>query len=95
MGDPLKGWTRQDAVLTDPFGMKDPMVCRHVPWTGARRGCAGVPAYPAAEDDFHIVRTTDVEVVGNEGFEEPAGEPRCLEHDGARDLDLGIDTSHQ
>jgi hypothetical protein len=31
--DPLKGWTRKDATLTDPFSIQDPLVA----CTGLRR----------------------------------------------------------
>jgi hypothetical protein len=45
-------------------------------------------ADPATEDDPHLFRAADVEVVGAQRLEEPPGLPRRVEHDGARDLDL-------
>lgn len=54
---------------------------------GAERA-EGVAADASAEDDFDVVGSAEVEVVDDEGFEEAAGVPRLVEHDGAGDLDL-------
>jgi hypothetical protein len=40
------------------------------------------------EDDLHLLGTADVEVVGAQCLEEPAGLAGCVEHEGAGDLDL-------
>jgi len=48
----------------------------------------GRGADPAPEDDLHLLRAADVEVVGAQRLEEPPGMRRCGEHDGPRDLDL-------
>src|SRR6266536_1842538 len=39
-------------------------------------GAGGVAADPAGEDDLDVVRAADVEVVGDQGLEEPAGVAR-------------------
>ena len=51
-------------------------------------GSPGVAADPAAEDDLHVVRAADVEVVGDQRLEETAGMAGGVEDDGAGDLDL-------
>ncbi|MEW2386126.1 hypothetical protein AB0873_29140 [Micromonospora sp. NPDC047707] len=140
--DPLKGWTREDAALTDTFSLQDSPVAgtglglqvvevvqaglaaqvagavddgldahgaavfevlldagvpvEHVEQDvavvaavdGGAERADGVAAYPAAEDDFDVVESAEVEVVGDEGFEEAAGVAGCVEYDGAGDLDL-------
>lgn len=48
----------------------------------------GVGAHPAAEDDLHLLRTPDIEVVHQQRLEERPGTPRGVEHHGAGDLDL-------
>ena len=48
----------------------------------------GVAADLASEDDLHVVRPADVEVVGDQRLEEAAGMARGIEHDGAGDLHL-------
>ncbi len=40
------------------------------------------------KDDLHVVRATEVEIVGDQRFEEPAGVAGCIEDDGAGELDL-------
>ena len=49
-----------------------------------RDRAAGAPV----EDDLELLGAADVEVVGNEGFEEGSGVPGRGEHQGAGDLDL-------
>jgi hypothetical protein len=48
----------------------------------------GAAALAAFEDQLDQFRAADVEVVGDQGLEEPAGPPRRVEHQGARGLDL-------
>jgi len=55
---------------------------------GGPEGAPGVAADLAAEDDLHVGGPAEVEVVGDERFEEAAGVAGCVEHDGAGDLDL-------
>ena len=43
----------------------------------------GVAADLAGEDDLHVVRPADVQVVGDQRLEEPAGMAGCVEDDGA------------
>jgi hypothetical protein len=43
---------------------------------------------PPPEDDLHLLRSADVKVVGAQRLKEPPGMARCVEHDGARDLNL-------
>ena len=50
--------------------------------------CLGAAALAAFEDQLDQLRAADVEVVGHQGLEEPAGPPRCVEHQGARHLHL-------
>jgi hypothetical protein len=45
-------------------------------------------AYPACEVDFDVVRSAEVEVVGDQGFEESAGVPGCVEDEGLRDISI-------
>ena len=46
------------------------------------------PRVRRPEDQLDLLGAADVEVVGDEGLEEPAGVPRRGEHEGPRDLDL-------
>ena len=48
----------------------------------------GVAADLAGEDDLHVVRAADVQIVGDQRLEEAAGMARCVEDDGAGDLHL-------
>jgi hypothetical protein len=48
----------------------------------------GVAADLAGEDDLHVVRAADVQVVGDQCLEEAAGMAGCVEDDGAGDLHL-------
>src|SRR4029077_9528089 len=142
-GDPLKGWTRQDAALTDTFSIEQCGVDRtgaclqliemdQPPQTtqvarvvddglDAQRPPvlevlldAGVPvegvdvdlgavgddpgleltgrrstaALPTPEDQLDQLRAADVEVVGDQGLEEPASVAGCIEHQSARGFHL-------
>ena len=53
-----------------------------------RERAIGVRADLTTEGQLHLVRPTDVEVVGNECLEEAAGAPRCVKHQGARGFNL-------
>jgi hypothetical protein len=55
---------------------------------GGAEGADGVAADPPAEDDLHVVGAAEVEVVGDQRLEEPAGVAGRVEDDGAGDLDL-------
>ncbi len=46
------------------------------------------PPHPPPEDDLHLLRTTDIDVVSAQRLKEPAGMTRRVEHDRARDLNL-------
>ncbi|AFJ35172.1 hypothetical protein W7S_11025 [Mycobacterium sp. MOTT36Y] len=46
------------------------------------------PALAAFEDELDELRAADVEVVGHQRLEEPAGVPGRVEHQGAGGLDL-------
>jgi hypothetical protein len=49
---------------------------------------AGLASMSAPEDDFGVFGAADVEVIGDEGFEEGTGMPWGIEDDGGGDLDL-------
>src|SRR6476659_8132743 len=142
-GDPLNGWTRQAAALTDTVSIEQGGVDRtgaglqliemdQPPQTAqvarvvddsldAQRPPvlqilldAGVPvegvdvdlgavgddlgleltgrrstaALPTPEDQLDPLRAADVEVVGDQGLEEPASVAGCIEHQRARGLHL-------
>src|SRR3974390_945489 len=48
----------------------------------------GRAAAPPAEDDLHVLRAADVEVVADQRLEEGPGTAGSVEDDGAGDLDL-------
>jgi hypothetical protein len=51
-------------------------------------GALGVAADAAVKDDLHVVGAPEVEVVGDQRFEEPAGVAGCVKDEGAGELDL-------
>ncbi len=48
----------------------------------------GAGGDPATEDDLHLLRSAEIEVVGAQRLKEPAGMAGCVKDHGARDLDL-------
>jgi hypothetical protein len=53
-----------------------------------RKVPGGVAADPPAEDDLHVLRAAQVQVVGDQRLEERPGAVRGVEDDSAGDLDL-------
>jgi hypothetical protein len=50
---------------------------------------------PAAEDDLHLLRSADIEVVGAQRIEKSPGMARCVEDDGRDTFTWRIEMSHQ
>src|ERR1700683_1789737 len=55
---------------------------------GGAEGAGDVAAAPPAEDDLHVLRAAQVQVVGDQRLEERPGPVRGVEDDSAGDLDL-------